>query len=209
MRLLFAFTLLAGSVALAQEPKAPDLPEQPQPRYGVPPRLKNYPQTTAKKALASAIEAVEKPDLPYLVAHLLDPGYVELRLTERAKQYEAGTEVELARLRDFQTRNPEKFRPEDRLPVDRAKFRALVSERSREQAFKQLVKDVEDKLLDDPQSLRDLKKMFRAGTVEDTATGAKMTHPDIKDRALFFRKIGDRWYLENQHEEAPAPKKEP
>ena len=56
----------------------------------------------------------------------------------------------------------------------------------------------EEKLLDDPQVLRDLKKMFRGGMVEDTPTGAKMTHPDIKDRALYFRKIGERWYLEHR-----------
>jgi hypothetical protein len=209
MRLLFAFALLVGSAALAQQPKAPDLPDQPQPRYGVPPKLKTYPQNTAKKALASALEAIEKPDLAYLAAQLLDPGYVDLRVGERAKQFEAATEVELARLRDFQIRNPEKFQPQDRLPVDRGKFRALVSERSREQGFRQVVKDLEDKLRDDPQSLRDLKKMFRAGTVEDTATGARVTHPDIKDRALFFRKVGDRWFLENQQEEAPPAKKEP
>lgn len=209
MRLVFSLSLLAGSVALAQQPKEPDLTQAPEPRYGVPPKLKTYPQETAKKALASAVEAVEKGEVAYLVAHLLDPGFVELRLTDRAKQYEAAVEADLSRLRDAQLRNPDKFLPEDRLPADKAKFRALVVQRSREQAFKQLARDVSDKLLDDPQTLRDLKRLFREGTLADTETGAKLTHESIKDRALYFRKIGERWFLENRHEDLPVPKEPP
>src|SRR5688572_24835741 len=102
MRLVLALGLLASSAVLAQDPKAPAGPEEVKPRFGVAPKLKTYPQNTAKKALASAIEAIEKPELPYLLAHLIDEGFVELRLTERAKQHEATTEVELSRLRDFQ-----------------------------------------------------------------------------------------------------------
>ena len=47
------------------------------------------------------------------------------------------------------------------------------------------------------------------GKFEDTETGAKVTHPDVKDRALYFRKVGDRWFLENRQEDLPPPKKEP
>lgn len=213
MRLAFSLVLLAGSAALAQEPKEPAEAPPPVTRFGVPPKLKTYPQETAKKALASAIEAVEKGDGAYLVAHLLDPGFVELRLADRAKQFEAAAEADLARLRDLQIRNPDKYLPEDRVPADKVRFRALIVERSREAAFKQLVRDVSDKLLDDPQVLRDLKKFFQQGMVTDTETGAKFTHDSVKDRALFLRKIGDRWFLENRQEDAAAPaeppKKEP
>lgn len=205
MRLVFAITLLCGSVALAQDPKESELPKEIPPRFGIPAKVKAYPQDSAKKALLSAIEAVEKGDMMYIVAHLLDPGYIELRIAERAKQYEAIAEIELSRLRDFQIRNPEKFAPADRLPVDRMKFRALVIEKSREAAFKQLVKDVEAKLLDDPHAFRDLKKLFREGMIVDTETGAKLTHMDVKDRALYFRKIEDRWFLENRQEDLAAP----
>lgn len=209
MRLVFALALLAGSVALARSAQPdPDAQKPPDPRFGVQPKLKIYPQTTAKKALASAIEAIEKPETAYLLAHLLDPGFVEFRLADRAKTFDAANEVSLTQLRDIQIKNPDRFKPEDRVPADRAQFKALIVSRSREQAFKQLVRDVEEKFLDDPQALKDMKKLWRDGAFVDTETGAKVSHPDIKDRALYFRKIGDRWFLENRLEDAP-PAKEP
>lgn len=206
MRLVSALAVLAGSAALAQQPKAPDVADASAPRYGVPAKARTYPQDTPKKALASALEAIEKGEVSYVVAHLMDPDFVELRLGDRAKQYEAGVETELARLRDLQIRNPDKYAPEDRLPTDRARFAALVVQRSREQAFKQLVRDVSDKLLDDPQAMKDLRKLLRDGAVSDTGTGVKLTHDTIKDRALYLRKIGERYFLENRQEDAPAPK---
>jgi hypothetical protein len=209
MRHLFSLTLLLGSVTLArtQQPPDADLPREPDPRYGIPPKLKVFPQGTPKRALASAIEAIERPDIPYLLAHLLDPGFVEFRLNDRAKQFEAPVEVELTRLRNFQIRNPEKFSPKERLPGDKVKFNALIVERSRELAFKQLVRDVEEKLLDDPQALKDMKKLLKDGTFEDTENGTKVTHMDVKNRALYFRKVDDRWFLQNHQED--LPKKEP
>ncbi len=210
MRLAFSIALLAGvaSLAAAQDPKDPEEVKPPEVRFGVAPKLKAYPQDSAKKALASSLRAVENADVPYLVAHLLDPAFVETRLAERAKQYEPEVELELARQRDFQLRNKDKFRPEDRLPLDRKQFAALVTQQSREQAFRQLVRDVQQKLLDDPQSVKDLRKILTDGTFADTETGAKATHPDVKDRALVFRKAEGRWFLENRQEELP-PKKEP
>ena len=199
MRIAFALALLVGLATLArtQEP-APNLDV----RFGIPLKLKAYPQDTARKALASAIEACEKPDTAYLIAQLLDPGFVELRLADRAKQFEAPVEVELANLRDFQNANPDKFQPAERIPNDRTKFKALIVERSRERAFKQLIRDVEDKLREDPQSLKDLKKILRDGMFADEPDGgARATHPDVKDRVLFFRKIGERWFLENRQED--------
>jgi hypothetical protein len=200
MRLAFSLALLLGLAAFAHTQQPPAALE---PRFGISPKLKVYPQETAKKALASAVEACDKPDIPYLLAHLLDPGFVELRLGDRAKQFEAAVELELANLRDFQNANPDKFRPEDRIPNDRVKFNEMILQRSRERAFKQLVRDVEQKLLDDPQSLKDMKKILRDGTFTDEPGGGKAVHPDVKDRALYFKKIGERWFLENRQEDTP------
>ncbi len=210
MRFVFSIVLLAGSVALGHTRQPPDggVPTDPQPRYGIAAKPKLYPQNTAKRALLSAVEALEKGEIAYLVAHLMDSDFVEARLADRAKQFEEIAELELSRLRDFQLRNKDKFRPEDRLPTDREQFKALVVTKSREQAFKQLVRDVETKLLNDPQALKDLKKILAAGTFIDTETGAKAIHEQVKDRALFFRKIENRWVLENRQDELP-PKKDP
>jgi hypothetical protein len=207
MRCAFAIALLSAVAVLADDETPPLITKEPEPRFGIPAKLKIFPQNTAKKVLESAIEAVDKGDYAYLVAHLLDPGFIELKLTDRAKQYEAPLEVDLTRLLDFQYANPDRYRPEDRLPLDKKEFAAVIIERSRQKAFKQLALDVEQKLRDDPQSLKDMKKILRAGTFTDEGAGAKAVNPQVKESALYFKKIGDRWFLENR--QADETKKEP
>jgi hypothetical protein len=207
MRLAFALVLVSGIAALADDEVPVIIPKDPEPRFGVPAKLKVYPQTTAKKVLESAIEACDKGDYSYLLAHLLDPGFVELKLTDRARQMEATVEIELSRLRDYQYANPDRFAPQDRFPLDKKQFAAVIIERSRERAFKQLIRDVDQKLLDDPQALKDMKKILRAGTFAEEGAGIKATNPLVKDSALYFKKIGDRWFIENR--QAEEVKKEP
>ncbi len=203
MRLALLCTLLTGFFVLAQDPP----PKEPEPRHGIPPKLKTYPQATPKKALASAIEACEARDYTYLLAHLIDPGFVDLRAAERGKQFEAPVEVELARTRDFQYANPDRFPLAERIPLDRVRFQALIVEKSRERGFKQLVRDVEQKLRDDPEVINNLKKILNAEMFTEEAARAKAIYPDLKDRAVYFKKIEDRWYLENRLTD--LPKKEP
>jgi hypothetical protein len=68
---------------------------------------------------------------------------------------------------------------------------------------------VKDKLVDDPEVLKDLRRFYRSGTFPEAGGGntAKVGLPDVKDRAVFFKKIGDRWYIENRQtdEKAPVP----
>lgn len=207
MRLAFALVLLSGLAVLAQEPPPPIIPKEPEPRFGIAAKLKAYPQTTPKKTLESAVEACEKNDYAYLIAHLLDPVFVERRLVDRSKQYEAVVEIDLSKLRDYQLANPDRFSIADRLPTDKPSFQALIVTESRERAFKQLIRDVNEKMRDDPQSLKDMKKILRDGTFSDDGGGVKAVHPIVKDRAIFFKMIGDRWFVENRQVE--EPKKEP
>ena len=89
MRIAFAALVLLGSAALAaqppkeppkvpgkeppkEQPKEPPpkddefvpTPKEAQPRYGVKPRVKQYPQDTPKTALKSAYAAIEAPAFP-------------------------------------------------------------------------------------------------------------------------------------------------
>jgi hypothetical protein len=201
MRLACALVLLVGTIALAQEPPPPIIPKEPPPRYGVPSKSKTYPQTSPKRVLESALEAIDNGEFTYLTAHLLDPTFVDARIVERAKNFEAVANRELTMLRDLQQANADRIAPEDRLPLDRAQFHAVVIARSRERAFAQIARDLDEKLRDDPQSLRDLRRIWRAGTFTDEGAGAKAVHPTVKDRAVFFKRSGDRWFLENRMEE--------
>jgi hypothetical protein len=231
MRTAFAALVLFGFVALTgaqppkdpppkdpkkdPEPKAPAkdpepdyvAPKAPEPRYGVKPRLKQYPQDSPKVVLKAALAALDAGDYQYLVAQLLDPKFVDDGVTERAKLFEPGVLAELAQLRDFQRANPAKFTPDERIPLDAQGFATLVANTARDRAFKVLLRDVQQRLTDDPQSVREMRRMLRDGSFADADPAASVTHPDVKGRALYFRKVGDRWFLENR--QAEEPKKEP
>jgi hypothetical protein len=203
--LLFGAAALSGAqpVPPAKEPGAND----PVPRYGVNPRVKAYPQDTPKAALRSVLAAVEKVDYTYLAAQLLDPKFVDETVAKRAKQFEAGAETELTQLRDFQRANRDKVALEDRVPFDPVALRALVAAKAQERGFKQLAREIEQKLTDDPQVLRDFRRVLRDGSFADADPSASATHPDLKGRSLYFKKIGTRWFLEDRQTE--EPKKEP
>lgn len=212
MRGLFALATLFGMTTLASSQEGrPRAPEQIPPRFGVGYRPKEYPQGTPKEALSSVIAAADNGEFNYLIAHLLDPAFVDARLGDRAKQFEPAVETDLARLRDFQQKNLDRVPREARVPVEPDLFRERVAAEARAAAFRQLVRDVQEKLADDPQVLKDLRRFRSQGTFPDpSAAGevAKVGLPDVKDRAVFLKQIKGRWFVENRQteEKAPEPK---
>jgi hypothetical protein len=197
MRAAFAVALLLGAGALA----GAQPPREPEPRYGVKPRVKAYPQGSPREALRSALLAADKGDYSYLVAHLLDPKFVDDAVSGRAKDFEGSAEVELARLRDRQRANPGRVAPENLVPLDPKEFRALAAAKARDRGFRQLVRDVAQKLTEDPQTLRDLGRILRDGSFAPSDAAATATLPEVKDRTLFFKNVGGRWFLENRQAE--------
>lgn len=229
MRSAFAALVLLGAAALIhgqppkEAPKEPpkEAPKEPPkdeefaprpreavPRYGVNPRVKAYPQTTPREALKSAVAAIEKGEFAYLAAHLLDPKFIDDLVAERAKPLEAGVAAEFVRLRDFQRANPSRVADEDRVPQDGPAFTALVTARARERTFRQVARELEQKLSDDPQPLKEMRRVLRAPSpFAEADPVATATLPEIKGRTLYFKRVGDRWFLENRS--ADEPKKEP
>jgi len=213
MRKGFALALVLGlgSLASSQEGR-PKTPEETPPRFGVAFKGKVYLQSTPKEALNSAIEAVDKGDFNYLVAHLLEPTFVDARIADRGKQFEPSVEANLAALRDFQQRNLDKVAPESRVPVDAEKFRERVAAEAKAAGFKQLVKDVQERFNEDPEVMKSLRLFRSGGTFPDEKSSgdlAKIGHAEIKDRSLFLKKIADRWYVENRQTEPVEPMKAP
>ncbi|MDB5308447.1 MAG: hypothetical protein JWO38_2649 [Gemmataceae bacterium] len=213
MRCVFALAGLLGAAALAPSQEKPKTADDVRPRFGLAFRPKAYAQATPKQALESAITAADKGEFNYLVAHLLDPAFVDARVGVRARQFEPAIEADLARLREFQQQNLDKVSREDRVPVDPTAFRERVAGEARVAAFRQIVRDVQEKLTDDPEVLKDLRRFNRQGTFPDPGAAgetAKVGLPDVKDRAVYLKKIGERWYVENRQtdEKTPEPKKE-
>src|SRR5437879_831254 len=101
MRTLLAAALVLGAAGLAHtQPPPKKEAEGPVYRYGVPYRPRLYPQATPKQALESVIAAADKGDFLYLVAHLLEPEFIDARMADRTRQFEGPVEAELLRLRD-------------------------------------------------------------------------------------------------------------
>lgn len=207
---VLAVTALLAAVAVAAQPPADPKAAKSLRTYGVPLRLRVFPQETPQAAVRSVIEAVEKGETAYLVAHLLDPQFVDDRVEDRRKQLLPATEEDLAKLRAAQSQAPERYDPASRIPLDPALFKDRVTQESRRRAFEQVVRDVQDKLADDPQTARDLRRFARDGVFPDAATGttAKLTLPDVKDRAVYLRKVDDRWFIENRQTDVPEKKEE-
>ncbi|HEY8504223.1 MAG TPA: hypothetical protein VIL46_06540 [Gemmataceae bacterium] len=62
--------------------------EEPQPRYGVNPILANYPQGTPKETLGSVLKALDRGRVEYVLAHLLDPAFVDDRVRATGGRFE-------------------------------------------------------------------------------------------------------------------------
>jgi hypothetical protein len=154
-----------------------------------------YKQDTPQDTLNAVLGAIARDRFDYLVAHLLDPAFVEARLATNRTYFERvaadqiaatgagaalkGAELEL-RIRDVATRL----------------------------AFKDLGRRIREKLADEPDNLKDMKRFARDGQFQAAGEAATATLKDVKDRAIYFKKINDRWFLENRKEDAAPPAKE-
>jgi hypothetical protein len=208
-KMVLALTAFAAASALAagQPPADPKAAKQLR-TYGVVTRLRAFPQDTPQAAVRSVITAIEKGEIDYLVAHLMEPAFVDARVEDRRQQLLGVVEDDLKRLRAQQQQAPERYDVSVRVPVDVTLFKEKVADESKRRAFAQVVRDVTDKLADDPQALRDLRRFARDGVFPAAGMGttAKVTIPDVRDRAVFLKKVDDRWFLENRQTEAAEPK---
>jgi len=73
--------------------------------------------------------------------------------------------------------------------------------------FDELVRETTVKLANEPGTVKELGRFLKEGEWEAGETNATVRLKDIKDRQVFLRKIGDRWFLENR-QKPEAPKSE-
>ena len=64
--------------------------------------------------------------------------------------------------------------------------------------FDEFVKEIATKYADDPKMLEDMKRFLKEGEWEGGETTATVKLKDVKDRQMFFHKIGKLWYVENK-----------
>lgn len=195
---LMIAVLLTAWPSAAQEPAGP-IP----PRYGLIAAPEAYPQRTPREALLSAAQAIERGKVDYLVAHVIDPRFVDARVAARARLLEDDVERQLRAERDAQRLDPPRT---GAIPVDPAGFAAHVQERAREMAFREVVRDIRATLAENPDHVRDFRRFARAGVFADAGDTASASLPGVIGRQVFFRKEGNRWYVENRQQAEPAEK---
>jgi hypothetical protein len=199
-----AAILLTAALTATQAP-APR-PEEVPVRYDVAPLLKLYPQATAKLALDSAVKAAEKGRFDYVAAHLLDPAFVDAEAKRRGAAFLGEAEVALRIRRDREKQAGSDVPRDRRLPDEPSQFLTYVEAAASEKGFQRLVADFREKAVDDPSAVKELRRFLRNGTWEEGADTAKVTLRDVKDRAVFLKKVGTRWFVENrQGDEKPVP----
>jgi hypothetical protein len=72
--------------------------------------------------------------------------------------------------------------------------------------FDAYVKLVAERLTDDPEAIRQLRRFSSEGEINVNGDAAAATHKDIKGKQVALRKIGNRWFLQDRQKAAkPAP----
>lgn len=145
-----------------------------------------YPQDTPKAALGSVMRALDKDRYDYLVAQLLDPDFVEeqMRITYPVYEKVAREQVQREGL--------------DRKGFDATFIRKRINDLATQANFEYLTRRIRTKLDDDPEAAKELRRMFRDGEFNESGETTVVRLKDVKDRALYLRRVGDRWFIQNK-----------
>ena len=79
---------------------------------------------------------------------------------------------------------------------------AQVKERG---GFERIVAVVKAKWNNDPESVKEMRRFASDGIWEETGDTAAAKLKDVKARQMFFKKIGNRWFLENRTKAQTPP----
>jgi hypothetical protein len=67
--------------------------------------------------------------------------------------------------------------------------------------FDEFVKETSTKIADNPSGVKELQQFLNSGEWQENGNSAAVKLKDFKDRQIFFRKIGNRWFMENKQKE--------
>lgn len=182
----FSTVFILATVASAQPPDV-------KPRFDVLHNAEFYRQDTPQETLKSVVAAIGRDRFDYVIAHLFEPSYVNVRLSTTQSYFDrvaAGQVAQTAGGRQLQG----------------AELQARIQLVGTSLNVKQLADQIRQKITEEPDNLKDLKRFAREGLFMDIGDTATATLPDIKGRAIYFKKVEGRWFLENRKQELPAAK---
>ncbi len=182
---LIAVFVLA-TIASAQPPDV-------KPRFDVLHNSEFYRQDTPQETLKSVVGAIGRDRYDYVIAHLLEPSYVNARLLATQSYFERIASEQVAETAGGRL-------------LQGTELQARIQQVGISLNVKELASQMRLKIGEEPDNLKDLKRFAREGLFMDTGDTATATLKDIKDRALYFKKVQGRWFLENRKEDKPAAK---
>jgi hypothetical protein len=202
MRILAIVTAVLGATAaLAQVPEAPN----PAPRFNVLFNERFFKQAAPRETLASLVKAGELGQYDYIASYLMDEAAANAIILAHAKDAERQAEKDLMAIRQRERADPYKPRAENALPLDPAAFAKRVEEEATWRGYRQLVNEIGERFREDPAHLRDLQRYLRDGETTIAENAAKIEIRKEPGKALYFRKVGNRWFIEDRTRELPAP----
>ena len=178
-------------------------------RFGVIPNPRLFPQTTPKDALISAIKAIENERYEFLAAYIIDEKVIEAKIVERAKQIERDVELDVRTKQIQQREKPANVTQLEQIPNEPEAFAEFVKQEAKIRGYRLVVKDLADKFSADTSIAKELRKFLREGDFTVDGETAKVTLKDVKDRGVFFKKAGERWFVEDRQIEIKPVEKAP
>lgn len=188
MRSVFTLAALvaAASVGVAEDLKNITLPT----RYGISPNPEFYPQGTAKEAVDTAASLLEKGRYAYLLAHVIDPAFVDAQVAARVERLLPAVEKRLREVRADQRRNLRADTPpEDVMPTSPADFATKVRAEAEKQAFADLVRSMQENLAEFPENVSQFATISRGGTVSENAPEAVAESKSLPTKKVFLKQL--------------------
>lgn len=176
-------------------------------RYGVRPLTDSFPQSSPKEALSSTILAIERGRFEYLAAYLIEPSFIDAKVVERVSQLEPFVDQEFRLLRETQRASRQNIPLESLLPEEPNAFASAVRNEARQRAFRQVVSDIRTYMSQNSDLVRTLRRFLREGTELPAGDVATFSIKELPNQAVFLKKIGERWHVEDRQSEGQPAKK--
>jgi hypothetical protein len=162
-------------------------------RYNIEYNPVAYPHKTPQEGLKAIVKAIDAGAYEYMLAHLVDPKFVDTRVAE---YFTLMFPKELLRKEDETIALTEDLLTRKRLEIgkERRLFERQVL------SFSRLVKETRKHFSEDPVLLRELRQMARDGEWDADETKGICSLKGVTTRKAFFKAREGRWFMEERQQ---------
>jgi hypothetical protein len=162
-------------------------------RYNIDYNPISYPHKTPQEGLKAVVKAIDSGSYEYMLAHLVDPKFVDTRVAE---YFTMLFPKDLLRKEDETIALAEDPLMRKRLEI--GKDRRLIERQVI--AFARLAKETRSHFSEDPVLLRELRLMARDGEWDADETKGTCSLKAVTPRKAFFKAREGRWFMEERQQ---------